>query len=95
MKTRHYLSSFVIAAAIALALQSCGPAYVSVVPGRPYYDRPPSPYVGGVWIDGGYNYRTGNYYNGTWGRPQRGRSYYPGEWSQHSRGYSYKKGHWR
>ncbi len=97
MKTRTYLLRFLFIAGAATMLQACGPAYVSVVPPTPYYIQPASPYVGAIWIDGGWNYRGGQhvYSQGSWGRPRHGHSYQSGQWQQSNRGYRWKGGHWR
>ena len=93
MKTRNYILSSLIAGSIGLGLQSCGPAYIAIVPARPVIIRPVSPYVGAVWIDG--DYRGNNYSPGYWGRPRHGRTYYAGEWKQGPRGNYWVHGKWK
>ena len=95
MKTGNYLLSFLIAGAAVLTFQSCGPAYIAVVPARPVFVMSPSPYYGAIWIDGGWNARTGSYNAGYWDHPRQGRTYYSGKWNQGPRGYSYKGGKWK
>ncbi len=97
MKPHSYLLTILFIAGIAITLQSCGPAYVSVVPATPYYAQPVSPYAGAIWIDGGWNYRGGRhvYSQGYWGRPRAGRSYQAGAWQQSPRGYHWRGGRWR
>ena len=95
MKSRNYLLGLVLACGIALTVQSCGPAYISVEPMRPVIVRSPSPYYGAVWIDGGWNSRGGYYHQGAWGRPRQGQTYYEGRWNHGARGYSYERGRWR
>lgn len=87
-----------LAAGVA-AFSGCGPTRytVSEQPAVPYYERPASPGVGYVWIDGDWYWSGGRYVyrNGYWARPRGHRVWVTGTWVHSGRGYYWNKGHWR
>jgi hypothetical protein len=62
------------------------------------YDRPASPGIGYIWIDGDWLWdrQTHNYVHehGYWTRPRSGRSYEKGHWESGPRGKYWAKGRW-
>src|SRR5258706_12488335 len=91
---------FILSLALSvLTLDSCGPGRYTVTaqPSVPVYERPVSPGVGYVWVDGDW-YRSGGRYvyrNGYWSRPRGHRTWAAGVWVRKGNGWYYKRGHWR
>lgn len=79
-------------------MSSCGPSELTVSsrPTSPYYERPVSPGVGYVWIDGDWYPRGGRYYwrEGHWSRPTT-RVWIGGNWESRNGGYYWRRGYWR
>lgn len=84
--------------ASAAVFSSCGPSrYTAEQPVAPVYERPASPGVGYVWVDGDWYWSGGRYTyrNGYWSRPRGHRTYTTGVWVHSGKGYYWRKGHWR
>jgi hypothetical protein len=82
-----------------VAFSSCAAGYVVTEPSyNDVYDRPVSPGLGYIWIDGDWrwNHRSNIYVHehGYWTRPRTGQSYEPGHWESGPRGKSWVKGRW-
>ncbi len=96
MKTAQ-LKSLAIAFVIALFFTACdGDFYVTERPVTPIYERPVSPGVGYIWVDGEWEWRGGRYEwrNGYWNAPRR-QVWHPGHWNQGRGGWAWRKGYWR
>jgi hypothetical protein len=91
-KLRLMLGLFLLGT-ITVVLQGCDVHYVSTIPLATVQIRPVSPFVGAVWIDGGWEWRGGRHTQvmGYWDRP-RGRTMYPGEWRSNNRGHYWVPG---
>lgn len=96
MKKLMIILGFVASAAV---FSSCGPSRYTVTeqPAVPVYQRPASPGVGYVWVDGDWYWSGGRYTyrNGYWARPRGHRVWTTGTWVRSGRGYYWRKGHWR
>jgi WXXGXW repeat (2 copies) len=79
-----------------VALSGCAGGYVAEQPADVVYDRPVSPGVGYVWIDGDWFWSGGRYqwHAGHWDRPRAGRAWVRGSWHSSGRGYHWQRGHW-
>lgn len=94
MKT---LGIICFALVLGLTEMGCsGGAYVTEQPADVVYERPVSPGVDYVWVDGDWYYSGGRYVhrNGYWTRPRQGRTWVSGHWNRTSRGYNWQRGHW-
>mgnify|MGYP002400054885 CR=1 FL=1 len=85
-------------AIVAVVFTACSSGYavVSSRPHAPYYNRPPAPHAGWIWIDGDYYYRGGRYHYrpGYWHAPRPNHRWSPGGWQRHGKGWYWKKGRW-
>jgi hypothetical protein len=82
-----------------MTFSSCAGGYIAAEPSyNDVYDRPVSPGIGYIWIDGDWrwNRQTHNYVHdhGYWARPKQGRSYETGHWESEPRGKYWIKGRW-
>jgi len=87
-----------MAIASGIAITGCEvEGYVADQPADVYYERPVSPGVDYVWIDGDWVWSGGSYrwHNGHWGHARSGRSWERGHWEHGDRGYHWNRGHWR
>ncbi|WP_345212980.1 hypothetical protein [Mucilaginibacter gynuensis] len=83
---------------VSFLITSCSSnRYVAVRPADPYYNRPPVPYRGAVWVPGEWAYRSHRYVyvNGYYTQPRRNHVYVQGHWEQTRRGHVWHKGYWR
>ena len=71
--------------------------YITDQPADVVYERPVSPGVDYVWIEGDWVWGGGGYHwhNGYWSRPRSGRAWERGHWEHGDRGYHWNRGHWR
>ena len=87
-----------IAIAGSIAFAGCEvEGYVADQPAEVYYERPVSPGVDYVWVDGDWVWSGGTYrwHNGYWTHRRGGRTWERGHWDHGARGYHWNRGHWR
>lgn len=93
------MKNYILIIVLGLIFSACRPAYVSQRPTHIEVERPMSPSVNHVWIDGNWVYsrRTHAYSrnNGYWAKPNRGRKYTQGQWKSTRRGEHWVQGRWR
>jgi hypothetical protein len=79
-----------------LFLAGCTAGYVATRPADVVYTRSASPGAGYVWVNGEWEWNSGNYHwhEGSWQRAQEGRSWKSGYWESGSKGYRWHKGRW-
>ena len=84
---------------VSISLLSCsGSRYVvGVRPVQPVYERPVSPGLGYIWIEGDWRYQGNSYiwHEGNWGRSRGNRQWQSGVWLNRGNGYSWRRGNWR
>jgi hypothetical protein len=88
----------IIAITACISIAGCEvQGYVTDPPADVYYERPVSPGVEYVWIDGDWVWTGGAYHwhNGHWARSRPGRGWERGHWDHDARGYHWNRGHWR
>lgn len=82
-----------------VVFNGCGPSRYTVAeqPAIPAYERPVSPGVGYVWVDGDWRWHGGRYVygNGYWARPRGHRAWVGGTWVHTGKGYYWRRGYWR
>lgn len=92
---KNYFLIFVL----GLIFNACRPAYVSVRPTHTNIERPMSPSINHVWVDGNwvYNRRTHTYSkdNGYWAKSNRGKKYTQGRWKSTQKGDYWVPGRWK
>jgi len=83
---------------VSISLLSCsGSGYVVTNrPNQPIYERPISPGVGYIWIDGDWRYRGNSYMwqEGRWDRQRGNRQWQTGTWQNRGNGFSWRSGRW-
>jgi hypothetical protein len=82
---------------VSISLLSCSTSgYVTTTPVQPVYERPPSPGVGYIWIDGDWSYEGNNYvwHEGRWGTPRGSRHWQSGVWQKRGNGFRWHRGGW-
>ena len=89
----------IVFAGAGLTFNSCVGGYVASEPAYDdVYDRPASPGVGYIWIDGDWQWNRQNHIyvhnHGYWARAKSGRSYERGHWESEPRGKYWVKGRW-
>lgn len=89
----------IVFAGACLTFNSCVGGYVASEPVYDdVYDRPASPGIGYIWIDGDWrwNRQSHNYVHdhGYWARSKSGHSYKKGHWESEPRGKYWVKGRW-
>ena len=99
ISVKRIIYLFIFTAAAAL-LSSCEVGWVATEPSYEFeIERPVSPGVGYVWIDGGWrwDHDTHNYIRepGYWARQRHNSTYSKGYWKSGPRGKSWVQGHWR
>ena len=86
-------------AASAVVFNSCGPTRYTVTeqPVAPVYERPVSPGVEYVWIDGEWRWHESRYVytNGYWVKPKPHHVWVTGVWVHNGKGYYWQEGHWK
>jgi hypothetical protein len=88
----------IIALAGCLSLSACTiDGWVEAQPGDVAYERPVSPGVDYVWIDGDWEWSGGAYvwHQGHWDRRREGHVWVGGTWEHGGRGYRWHRGHWQ
>lgn len=92
---KNYFLIFVL----GLIFNACRPAYVSIRPTHTNIERPMSPSINHVWVDGNwvYNRRTHTYSkdNGYWAKSNRGKEYTQGRWKSTQKGDYWVPGRWK
>jgi hypothetical protein len=98
---KKYLRLFLyllIFAIVGMSFTSCVGGYVATEPVYSGYDRPASPGVGYIWIDGDWNWnrqsRSYEHEHGYWTKSKEGRAYQSGHWESGPRGKSWVRGRW-
>ena len=90
---------YLIVLGASVTFNSCVGGYVATEPSyNEIYNRPASPGIGYIWIDGDWrwNHRSRIYVHdhGYWTRPRSGRSYESGHWYSGPRGQYWVRGRW-
>lgn len=93
------MKSYFLFIIFGLSFNACRPAYVTVKPTHAKIERPISPSINHVWIDGDwvYNRRSRAYIrnDGYWAKPNRGRTYTQGKWKSSRKGDYWVRGRWK
>ena len=98
-KTLGIFLYLIVFTGACMTFSSCVGGYVVTEPSyNEVYERPASPGIGYIWIDGDWrwDYRTHVYAHehGYWTRPKIHRSYEAGHWENGPRGKSWVRGRW-
>ena len=93
------MKNYILYMALGVFFCACSPAYVSVRPTHTNIERPMSPSINHVWIDGNWVYsrrmHTYSRNKGYWAQPNQGRKYTQGQWKSTKRGEHWVQGRWK
>lgn len=96
MKNKIFIALALIG---SLTLASCSGSRLMVTerPIAPYYQRPFTPGLGYIWIDGDWTMRGGRYIHqqGYWAPPRGNRHWQNGRWQQFNNGWRWRHGNWQ